>query len=44
MKDSKIDNTISVFEEVFEKYKDDESLKKSYEQLKKLKDKRKNKN
>ena len=43
MKDNKIYNTIYLFEEVFEKYKDDESLKESYEQLKKLKDKRKNK-
>lgn len=43
MKDNKIDNTISVFEEVFEKHKDDESLKEAYEQLKKLKEKRKNK-
>lgn len=44
MKDSKIDNTISVFEEVFEKYKDDESVKELYEQLKRLKEKRKNRN
>ena len=42
LKDNKIDNTISVFEEVFEKYKDEESLKEPYEQLKELKEKREN--
>ena len=44
MEDKKIDNTIYIFEEVFEKYKEDEELKESYEQLKKLKEKRKKKN
>ena len=43
MKDNKLDNTISVFEEVLEKYKDDIELKEAYDQLKKLKQKRKNK-
>ena len=41
MEDNKLNNTISVFEEVLEKYKDDESLKEPYEQLKRLKEKRK---
>ncbi len=40
MEDNKLDNTISVFEEVLEKYKDDESIKEPYEQLKRLKEKR----
>ena len=44
MKNNKIDNTISIFEEVFEKHKSDESLKEPYEQLKKLKEKRESKN
>ncbi len=42
MKDNRIDNTISVFEELFEKHKDDENLGELYEQLKRLKEKRKN--
>lgn len=39
----KIDNAISVFEEVLEKYKNVEDLKEPYEQLKRLKEKRENK-
>ncbi len=44
MKDKNIDNTISVFEEVLEKYKDNEDIKEPYEQLKKLKEKREKNN
>lgn len=43
MKDNRIDNTISVFEEVLGKYKNQEDTKEAYEQLKKLKEKRENK-
>ena len=42
MKDNKIDNTISIFEEVFEKYKDDENIKELQEKLMILKEKRNN--
>lgn len=41
MEDKRIDNTISVFEEVLEKYKDDESVKDAYNQLMDLKERRK---
>lgn len=38
----KIDNTISIFEEVLEKYKDSEDVKEAYVQLQALKKKREN--
>ena len=41
MEDKRIDNTISVLEEVREKYKDDEGVKEAYEQLMDLKESRK---
>lgn len=41
MEDKRIDNTISVLEEVLEKYKDDEGVKDAYEQLMDLKESRK---
>lgn len=41
MEDKRIDNTISVLEEVLEKYKDDEGVKDAYNQLMDLKEIRK---
>lgn len=38
----KIDNTISIFEEVLEKYKDNEDVREAYEELQALKKKREN--
>ena len=40
----KIDNTITIFSEILEKYKDREDIKEIYSDLEKLKEKRKRRN